>query len=499
MTVSSQTESGTLPLRVSQPELRSSTITGSFLVHRGTSPKFAAGITSTAVLARILSPADFGLVGIVSAIAGFAGIFKDGGLSLPTIQRKDITDQQISNLFWCNVSLSLLISVVFIAAAPCIAWYYGDPRLAAVAAVSSLAFIAGGVANQHQALLRRSMNHTLLASIETVAVVVGHSVAIAIGLATKSYWSLVAIPLVQESVRTWSVWKYCDFRPERPRRNAKTLELVQFGGNFTAAAFSNYLARNADNLIIGKFFGLAAVGAYSRAYGLLLLPIQIVNGPIRGVAISTLSRLQDDPERYKRFYLNLVDVVNSVAIPLAVLCAVAGDLVINALLGPGWEASVPIIRWLSICALFQPIINSTSWLYISQSRGRDLRNVGILSAVFIVISFFVGVSWGVSGVAAAYSCCYVLVVVPMLYASVGQCGPVSTADLALATFRGLLHGAFVLLVLTSVRLLFNEDWPNLIQLAVCAFSTAFSVLFLTLTSRRKRQLVSSAVSDFKKP
>ena len=239
--------------------------------------KFILQLGSTSILARILTPADYGLMGMVFVFINFISLFKDLGLSTATIQKAEITHNQVSNLFWVNVGLSSLIMVINWGLAPVIAWFYGEPRLTLITVVLSSAFIFGGLTVQHQALLRRQMRFSTLAKIDIFAMVVGVTVAIVWGLYRKDYWALVLMQLAMPFTTMVGVWVACTWRPGLPKRFSGTGSLLKFGGHLTGFSLLNYFSRNLDNILIGWKVGVQELGVYAKAYQLLLMPFEQIN------------------------------------------------------------------------------------------------------------------------------------------------------------------------------------------------------------------------------
>src|SRR5438128_486570 len=195
--------------------------------------RFLITMTGTIVLARLLNPEDYGLVGMVAAVTGFIALFKDFGLDAATIQRAHISSSQLSTLFYINVGLGGLITLLIAAIAPAVAWFYGEPRLNLITMVSAVGFFLNGIVVQHEALLRRRMRFTTLAIIELVPLILATAVAIVLALRGAGYWALVTSQLAQASTRSLAFWLVADWRPGWPTTFAGVRSMLAFGGNFT--------------------------------------------------------------------------------------------------------------------------------------------------------------------------------------------------------------------------------------------------------------------------
>ncbi len=372
----------------------------------------------TMVLARILTPRDYGLLAMITVVTGFVEQFKDLGLSMATVQRQQITHEQVSTLFWINVGLSAVLMLVAMALAPALAWFYGEPQLLWLTVALAASFIFGGLTVQHQALLRRQMRFKALAAIQVAVLVVGVSVGIAAALAGAGVWALIYYLIASAFANAVAVWLVCAWRPGLPRRGSGVRGMLAFGGNLTGFKFVNYFARNLDNLLIGKVWGTAQLGLYSKAYALLLLPVRQITGPVSAVAIPTLSRLQDDPERYRRYFLKAVSLVAGLTMPAVAFMILMSDEIVLLALGNQWAEAAPIFRMLGVAAIVQPTVSTCSWLYISNGRADRMLRWGVFSSVILVGSFLIGLPYGAIGVATSYALCMLLLTFPsMWYAS----------------------------------------------------------------------------------
>jgi O-antigen/teichoic acid export membrane protein len=448
--------------------------------------KFVLGMVSTVVLARLLTPADYGLVGMVAVITGFVAIFKDLGLSSATIQKTDLKESQITMLFWVNVAASVAIMLFTAAIAPLVARFYGEPRLTLITVGYAGGFLLGGLAVQHAALLNRRMRFAALAYIDIVSLLVG--ILVAIGLASQGakYWALVGSQLAQGLAYTIGVWSVCRWRPGWPRRNSDVTTMLVFGRNLTGFSIINYFARNLDNLLIGRFWGTVELGLYARAYQLLMLPIDQINSPITAVAVPALSRLADSPERYRSAYRRLIEKIALLTMPLMAFMIVCSQWVIQLLLGPKWAGVIPIFQLLAIAGFVQPICSTSGWLFITQGRTRDMLRWGMVGPPIIILSIVAGIPWGATGVALSYSATFVCIIMPVLFWFVGRTGPVSASDVYGAIAPMLFASVSGLAAAAAVRWSMSDVGP-FVGIVVCGavcIATTLLVLIAIPAGRR---------------
>ena len=448
--------------------------------------KFLFTIAATSVMARLLTPADYGLIGMVAFVTNFVSMYKDLGLSTATIQRDEISSEQISTLFWVNIALSLGITILTAAIAPLVAWFYGEPKLTAITIVTALGFLISGLAVQHEALLRRQMRYFALASVSLVSMAAGYAVGIYTAWRGFSYWALVFSQLAVATTTTLLTVIFCRWMPGLPKRNTGVRSMIKFGGNLTGFTTINYFSRNLDNLLIGRIWGAQQLGLYTRAYQLMGLPIEQINEPISSVAVPSLSRLTDSPESYRRAYLRMLEKIALLTMPCVVLMIVTSDWIIRIVLGPQWTGTTRIFVLLGITGLFQPIANTTGWLLVSQGRTHHLLKWGFISGPLIMGAIVVGLPWGAVGVAASYALARVCIVDPLLYWLVGRSGPVRTSDFYKTIAPFVLASVCALLAALAFRRWSGIDsgiWTILIC-GIIVGATTFLVLAILPAGRK---------------
>ena len=183
----------------------------------------------------------------------------------------------------------------------------------------------------------------------------------------------------------------------------------------TVYGIINYFARNGDNIIIGKFIGANSLGYYSRAYSLMMLPIGQLIAPLTGVMIPTLSRLQTKPDEFRKYFKNLITLIAFLTLPLIATLGILGEEVVLIVLGNDWSESILLYKILCIAAFWQPILNSTGWILTSLGQTKRLLHWGIINSSLLILSFFIGVQWGVIGLSVGYAIYYWLILIPYFY------------------------------------------------------------------------------------
>lgn len=378
------------------------------------SVKSCLQIGATVILARLLAPQDFGLIAMVAAVTGFVLLFKDMGLSLATVQKSEISHAQISTLFWINVGFSVVLMLVTALLGPVLAWFYSEPRLTLITIGLASAFIFGGATVQHQALLRRQMRFGTLAVIGVLSALLGVVAAVVSAWFGVRYWALVIMQLTTAVCTTIGVWLACSWRPGLPGGLAHVKSMLTMGGHVTGFNIVNYLARNLDKILVGRCCGSFLLGLYDRAYQVVLFPIVSVRTPLLNVAVPALSRLKDDPDRYRNYYRKLILLMSMVSMPVMVFCLFCSESVIVLLLGNKWIGVNNIFKVLAIVGFIEPVAGTRGSVLVSLGQSGRCLLWGLLNSVVLCAAFAIGVSWGILGVAIGYAIAVYCLLVPSL-------------------------------------------------------------------------------------
>ena len=297
-----------------------------------------------AILARLLVPEDFGLVAMATAFTAVVDGFRDLGLRTATIQRQEISHQQISNLFWINAAAGIGFTLLFWSFAPTIGSFYGDERVVPITAAIAIAFIWSGFSVQHEALIGRQLRQGELALIGVAANAITVAAAIGGALAGLGYWALVLRDVLRSALMAGAVWARCPWIPAWPRRNSGTTDLVRIGRDLSVIQVLYVIVANADRIVLGKLFGASIVGQYRMAQQLILAPIEQLDAPIGSVATPALSMLQKDPERYARYYRKMVAFIGLGTMPVAAFGIVYAEELTRVVLGESWRGAEIYIR-----------------------------------------------------------------------------------------------------------------------------------------------------------
>ena len=386
---------------------------GTFARVAAQAANMALRVVSLAILARLLDPNAFGLVGMVAALTGILSLFRDFGLSAASIQRANITDEQSSTLFWINAITGVLLMLIAIACAPLVVRLYHEPRLYWVTVAMGSTFLINSIGIQHSAHLQREMRFTTLSIIDTGSTLISTVIGIATAEAGWGYWALVAMAIASPLIGTIAVWVVTQWIPSLPRRGVGLRSMMRFGGTLTVNGVVLYAASNAEKVLLGRYWGADVIGIYGRAFQLIRIPTDTLTGAVGEVAFSALSRLQEDAKRLRSYFLKGYSLVLALTLPATVACAVLAPDMIAFVLGPKWKEAAPIFRLLTPTIVVFAIANPLSWLVMSLGMVGRLAKMTMTISPIMIGSYFAGLPYGAKGVASAYSIVMLLWLVPV--------------------------------------------------------------------------------------
>jgi len=468
--------------------LKQSTTRGVLFSTGGQIISFLFRTVSMVILARLLFPKDFGLLGMVTAATGFIGLFRDAGLSLAAIQRDTLTKGQVYTLFWVNFGVGCFLAASSALIAPVLVNFYHEPRLYWITVTLGLAFVLQGASAQHRAILQRKMRFQALAVIDTVSW--AGSITLAIGMAATGwgYWALVGMTLGQTALNSCGTWLVDGWLPRAPGSLTEIFSMLRFGGAVSLNTVFSYLAYNTDKILLGRFWGAATLGIYGRAYQLANLPVENLNSTLALVAFPALARLQNDPARLKNYFLKGYRLFLSLSIPLTVSFALFAEEIILVFLGPRWREAVPIFRLLSPTITAFGLINPLFWLLLATGQIRRSLKMGLVVTPLIICGYSVGLSRGPSGVAVSFSITMICVAAPLILFW-AQHGPQGTVvkwkDLMDCMLPPVVAAAGAAVATIALQTLFTHALPVFFRLPA-ALTLFFSVYLLILLGAMKQ-------------
>lgn len=358
---------------------------------------------SIVTLARILTPEQFGLVAMVTAVIGIAEVFRDFGLSMAAVQAPTLSRGQRNNLFWVNTLIGLILTVLTAALAPAIALLYGEPDLVTITQVLSITFFLNGLSTQYRADLTRRLKFVPLNGAEIVGQAVGLAAGISVGLIGWGFWALVVQQVVQAGVAAVLLVLAARWLPGLYDRSASIRSFFGYGMNLLGVYALAYGAKNLSGVIIGANLGAAQLGAYNRAYQLLTLPLAQLNAPSTRVALPVLSRLQEEPSRFDAFLIRGQSMLLHVVLLVFSVAAALATPLVAIVLGPQWDSVVPIFQILAIAGVAESAAYAAYWVFLARGLTRQQLYYALVMRPVQIVIVLVAAPFGLYGVVWGYT------------------------------------------------------------------------------------------------
>ena len=448
----------------------------------------------TMVLARVLSPNDFGLIAMVTVVIEIVNVFKASGLSTATIQKESINEKEISNLFWINVLISVVLGSLIMVSAPLVALFYDETQLKNITIVLGAAFIVSGAVIQHQALLRRNMMFKSLAIIRIASFTISTIVAIILAISGYNYWALILATVLNSLLTVLFTYIACPWIPGFIDKETNVREMLYSGIHMTIFDIVNYFAKNLDNILIGKVCGSEVLGLYSKAYQIVSRPIATIRNPINNVALSVMSKITSDKKRFRNYFYYETMILAIISIPLIVYMFINSYDIILLLFGSKWLYMERIFRLLTLAGLFQTCIGIKGPVFIAYGKTKEYLKLGIIGPIILVICFSIGVNWGAEGVALSYVVGYYLTQIPQyIFLHKNTC--IKPSDTLQALYPTVI-AAFIAAAINFLLLNFIIEYNFILRLIisfVCNYSVYITIMFIIPLGRKQVRYVLRVV------
>ena len=355
------------------------------------------------LLARLLTPDDYGVLTMATSVTGLAALFSEAGLGVATIQRKQISPEYVNAMFWISLGIGLLLTLLTAICSPFIAWFFDVPALTAITIVLGMTFLIDGFSIQHRALMNRNLQFMKLAWIDLAAAAVSFGVGITTAYMGWGYWALVAMPISLSLFRSITLVLIADWFPTRPAYAIDVMDSLKFGANITSFSFLNYFIRKGDDVIVGRCFGTELLGSYNRAYSLLMLPLRQVFSPLTAVLVPVLSKLQNDELAFNRLYAQANSAMAYIVNPLVVILIILPTDCVLIILGDQWKEAIPLVRILAFGGIIQPMVSSVGWVFIASGNPDKHLRWAIIACPVFLASFLIGAQFGMTGIAIGFA------------------------------------------------------------------------------------------------
>jgi PST family polysaccharide transporter len=396
-------------------KLRNLAVRGAATTVSASGLSLAVGVISTVILARLLTPADFGVVTMATTFSLLAASFGLDGFTEAVIQCKEIDHGTASNLFWLNSLAGLVLAIAFAGTGSLLARFYGNPLVTHIAVGLSVGIFIASLSVIPLALLKRAMRFAATSANDVGGRLVITAVSIVLAFSGWGYWALVAGIVAQQLSITVGAWWLCRWVPSLPKRTGKTRAMVWFAAKVYGQFTLGYATLNLDNLLVGWRFNAVALGYYKKAYDLFALTASQLTAPLNHVALAALSRLNHDPVRFRRCLAGSLSMVALVGMAASADLTLVGKDVIRLVLGPQWSVSGTIFELLGpgIGALL--LYSTIGWVHLSVGKPERWLRWTVVQLITTACFFLIALPWGPQGIAVAWSVSYWLLIVPAFW------------------------------------------------------------------------------------
>lgn len=430
------------------------------------------------VLARILAPADFGLVAMAAVVMGFIDIFKDLGTGAALIQRKEVGEGLLSSIFWFNVGFGLFATAATALCAPLVSAFYHEPRLTPILIGMSVSFLLSALTIVHNCLLQRNMAFVTLAKIEVVSALLSYAVAIAAALLDQGVWSLVYQVVTNSVVYLTLIWFASQWKPKLLFIWSELRSVMHYSLNLAGYNIFYYFAQNVDNFLIGRYLGTEALGYYDLAYRLMTFPMQAISAVFSKVMLPYYAKAQQDLPRFREGFMRAARGIAFVTFPLMLgLLALRSPFVLTVF-GPKWAPVATLLALFAPLAALRSILTTTGSIYMAMGRADTQLRWGVFSNLFTIGGLVIGLAWGINGVAAGFTIASLLLMYHNFKIPLGLIG-MSVTELAAGLGATTLCSILMFLIICVLDLLIGEHLPHAVLLGLYVVVGVLSYIMLT--------------------
>jgi polysaccharide transporter, PST family len=379
---------------------------GAVLTVLSTLLKICVQFGSVAILARLISPSEFGVAALAMPVIMLAVAMSQLGLAQALIQRPTVSHQLATSVFWTNAAMAVVLALVVAGSGPLVSGFYRDPRVGPVFSALAVSVLCAGLVSPFMGILRRQMRFKAIEACSLGSDIMAAGFAVAAALMGASYWAIVVQHVTGQLLGLLSLMIASRWLPSRPKLNRETFEdaksSIAFGGRLTVFGLSTHFAHSMATVIVGRSFGAELAGLYFRGYTLATYPAARLAAPLGGVFVPALSRLRDDPDGFRALYSRVVQWISMMIMPVGALFCASPVLLTTVLFGPKWVGTAPILAWLGVFTLQAPLANSLNWALTASGAVKHLTNYGFIVSAIILTALTVGSHYSVVDMTMIY-------------------------------------------------------------------------------------------------
>ncbi len=363
-------------------------------------------------LARLLSPVEFGLLGMITVFTGFMQLFNDFGFGAAVIQKEKVDDKDLNSVFWFNLFTGITFFLILFFSGKWIAIFYDNVQLEAIVQWVAIIFILQAFTYVQQTLFRKQLDFKTIFLVELMSLLAGGSTAIIMAYNGFGVYSLIAQLLVNSLVSVITLWFFSSWRPSFEFSFERIKAMLGYSLPLMGSSALGYVLGNLDKLLIGKFLGNQSLGLYSRAYSLMVFPVGQISGVISQVMFPSLAQIQHDKPRIKEIYLKMNRVISFVTFPMMGLAFLLAEPFVLLVLGEQWREMIPLFKIFTVVGALQSVGTLVGNIYMALGEMKLYFKVNLYSGIVFILASIIGVKFGITGVAIAYSLASVAVGIP---------------------------------------------------------------------------------------
>ena len=453
------------------------------------------------ILARILSPEEFGIYALLMVFVSFSQILAQMGTSSAVIYFDDLSERFLSTAFFFTIGTSSLVYLLLLGLSPRLAAFMAEPALRDLLRLIGLVLVINSLGLIHKALLEKKLDFKKLILVENAAVICSSLVGVVAAIRGFGAMSFVVMAISLSTLQLIGFMVCSKWRPRLMFGLAELRRMLSYSLNLLGFTIINYFARQSDSFLVGKFIGSSALGVYSVAYRIMLYPLENVSRVLIRVLFPAFSEVKHDNAKFKPAYVQAISSIALVTFPLMFGLLVLANLFVVVVFGEGWGELAPLLMILSLVGLQQSIVTTVGSIYLAKGTTSLMFRIGGLNALIVVISFLIGVWFGILGMAIAYLVANLVMLYPNLHFAWRQIG--------LGVLEGIreLEVFFVAAFVMSVAVLTLREsaligaLPELPRLTLLVGSgvAVYFIFLLVFARKRVRGLIALLTGRHVKP
>lgn len=448
--------------------------------------KITSQLLGVVVFAKYLSAADFGVVAMATVVINFINIIRDIGTSAAIIQRESVSDKLKSSLVWVNLFLGLFLFILISLFSGVLARFFHNEVLSMVLPLISLSLPVSSLASVHQALLEKESRFDQTSKIEILSSVTSFVLASFLAIHGYGVISLVIQILSYSLLSSIGFIMLSKFKPSLVISYNELKEVMSFSLNLIAFNFINYFSRNLDQIIIGRFFSVDMLGAYSLAYRIMLFPVQNITTVLSRSLFPIMSRIRHDARDSSREYLRILSIILIAVPPLMTVIACTSAEIIPYFFGDKWELVPLILVWLAPTAMIQSLISTTGAIFIAFGKPHYLLRISVFNCIIQITAFIIGSQYNLLMLVKLYFFANAIMFFPNVFLAL-RITSVNYYDFFKAVFSSLI----VILLLWSSSIIYGKmllvDDKNItFTLIACKLLIMFFVYVISVALCCKR-------------